>query len=114
MAGRWRSHSWRASTWSGSGRPATAAAALSSAPCRSGWSATACWCAGTPSMGMPPTSPHAARAHPGTATSAPPSTLDMLVAFRRAMLAEYHPTHPAQPTGTKLTDALLTWDVTAA
>ena len=32
---------------------------------------------------------------------------------RRAMLAEYHRTHPAQPTGTKLTDALLTWDVTA-
>ena len=43
-----------------------------------------------------------------------PSTLDMLVAFRRAMLAEYHRSHPAQPTGTKLLDALLTWDVTAA
>lgn len=43
-----------------------------------------------------------------------PSTLDMLVAFRRAMLAEYHRTHPAQPTDTKLTDALLTWDVAAA
>ena len=43
-----------------------------------------------------------------------PSTLDMLVAFRRAMLAEYHHTHPAQPTDTKLTDVLLTWDLTAA
>jgi hypothetical protein len=43
-----------------------------------------------------------------------PSTLDMLVAFRRAMLAEYHRTHPAQSTGTELTDALLSWDVTAA
>jgi hypothetical protein len=43
-----------------------------------------------------------------------PSTLDMLVAFRRAMLAEYHRTHPGQPTDAKLTDALLTWDVTAA
>jgi hypothetical protein len=43
-----------------------------------------------------------------------PSTLDMLVAFRRAMLAEYHHSHPAQPTGTKLLDALLTWDLTAA
>jgi hypothetical protein len=43
-----------------------------------------------------------------------PSTLDMLVAFRRAMLAEYHRSHPTQPTGTKLLDALLTWDLTAA
>jgi hypothetical protein len=43
-----------------------------------------------------------------------PSTLDMLVAFRRAMLTEYHHTHPAQPTSAKLTDALLTWDITAA
>jgi hypothetical protein len=43
-----------------------------------------------------------------------PSTLDMLVAFRRAMLVEYHRSHPAQPTGTKLLDALLTWDLTAA
>jgi hypothetical protein len=42
-----------------------------------------------------------------------PSTLDMLVAFRRAMLTEYHHAHPAQPTDTKLTDALLTWDLTA-
>jgi hypothetical protein len=38
----------------------------------------------------------------------------MLVAFRRAMLAEYQRTHPAQPTDTKLIDALLTWDLTAA
>ena len=30
------------------------------------------------------------------------------------MLAEYHHTHPGQPTDAKLTDALLTWDVTAA
>jgi hypothetical protein len=43
-----------------------------------------------------------------------PSTLDMLVAFRRAMLTEYQHTHPAQPTSAKLTDALLTWDLTAA
>jgi SRSO17 transposase len=43
-----------------------------------------------------------------------PSTLDMLVTFRRAMLTEYHHTHPAQPTSAKLTDALLTWDLTAA
>jgi hypothetical protein len=43
-----------------------------------------------------------------------PSTLDMLVAFRRAMLNEYQHTHPAQPTSAKLTDALLTWDLTAA
>jgi hypothetical protein len=43
-----------------------------------------------------------------------PSTLDMLVAFRRAMLLEYHRSHPAQPTDTKLLDALLTWDLTAA
>jgi hypothetical protein len=27
-----------------------------------------------------------------------PSRLDMLVAFRRAMLTEYHHAHPAQPT----------------
>jgi hypothetical protein len=38
----------------------------------------------------------------------------MLAAFRRAMLAEYHRTRPAQPTGTKPTDALLTWDVAVA
>jgi hypothetical protein len=38
----------------------------------------------------------------------------MLVAFRRAIVAEYHRTHPARLTGTELTDALLTWDVTAA
>jgi hypothetical protein len=43
-----------------------------------------------------------------------PSTLDMLVAFRRTMLTEYQHTHPAQPTSAKLTDALLTWDLTAA
>lgn len=43
-----------------------------------------------------------------------PSTLDMLVAFRRAMLTEYHHAHSAQSTDTKLTDALLTWDLTAA
>lgn len=43
-----------------------------------------------------------------------PSTLDMLVAFRRTMLNEYQHTHPAQPTSAKLTDALLTWDLTAA
>jgi hypothetical protein len=43
-----------------------------------------------------------------------PSTLDMLVAFRRAMLAEISHTSPAQATGTKLIDALLTWDIAAA
>jgi hypothetical protein len=43
-----------------------------------------------------------------------PSPLDMLVAFRRAMLAEYRRAHPAQRTGTKLTDALLSWDITVA
>jgi len=62
----------RASTWSVSVRPATAAAWPSSAPCRSGLSAIACWWSGTPSTGTPPaTSPPAARWHPGTATSTP-------------------------------------------
>jgi hypothetical protein len=71
--GQSRSRSWRASTWSGWARPATAAAARSSAPCRSGWSPTACWWSGTPSTDMPSaTSPPGARARPGTATRAPP------------------------------------------
>jgi hypothetical protein len=43
-----------------------------------------------------------------------PSTLDMLAAFRRAMLTEYQHTSPGQPTDPKLTDALLTWEATAA
>jgi hypothetical protein len=64
---------------------------------------------GTPLAMWPPAAPGAL-----VPPQAHPVHLDMLVAFRRAMLAEYHRTHPAQLTGTKLTDALLTWDATAA
>jgi hypothetical protein len=67
-----------------------------------------------PSSVIESEAPHPPRAGPWYRHKHTPSTLDMLVAFRRTMLTEYQHTHPAQPTSAKLTDALLTWDLTAA
>jgi hypothetical protein len=55
-------------------------------------------------------------AAPGTGTSAPHRrwTCWPHSAFRRAMLTKYQHTSPGQPTDPKFTDALLTWEVTAA
>jgi hypothetical protein len=71
--GKSRSASARCAKTPASARPATGSAAQWSAPCRSGWSATAWQSSGTPPAAtIPPTWPPAARWRPGTSPRPPP------------------------------------------